>query len=114
MLVIALAAAAWVFYPALRIQYREQKQRAQLSAELTDLQARNARLSDQVAALKTPEGVEDMARETLGMVREGERAYVVVEDTATAEPPTAAPDRVTTPTETVWTQVLDALFGVRD
>lgn len=111
---LTVAVAAWIFYPVLRVQYREQKQRARLSAELTDLRARNDRLLEQVDRLKTPEGVEDVARETLGMVRAGEHAYVLVEDTAAPEPAAAQPDRVTTPTETVWTQVLDAVFGVRD
>lgn len=103
---------AWAFYPALRVQYREEKQRARLEAELTDLRERNDRLRAQVDRLKTPEGVEDVARESLGLVKEGEHAYVVTEGTAT--PTVAEPDRVLEEADTVWTQLLDLIFGVRD
>lgn len=110
--IVSVVVLAWVFYPALRVQYREEKQRARLEAELNDLRERNGRLRAQVDRLKTPEGVEDVARESLGLVKEGEHAYVVTE--GTVAPTVAEPDRVLEETDTVWTQLLDVVFGVRD
>ncbi len=109
---MVIVVAVWTFYPVLRVNYREEKQRARLEAELGDLRGRNQRLRAQVDRLKTPEGVEDAARESLGLVKAGERAYVVLEatDTPTASPP----DRVKAGPDSLWTQALDALFGVAD
>lgn len=110
--VAAVAVLAWTYYPALRVQYQEQKQRARLESELEGLKERNDRLRAQVDRLKTPEGVEDAARESLGLVKAGEHAYVVMDTTET--PTTADPDRHVVTTDTAWTQLLDALFGVKD
>lgn len=109
---IAVAAAVWTYYPVLKVHYREEKQKARLEVELEDLRSRNQRLRAQVDRLKTPEGVEDAARESLGLVKAGERAYVVME---TTEAPTVSePDRVKGEDDSVWVQVLDAVFGVAD
>jgi cell division protein FtsB len=45
-------------------------------AELRDLQRENARLKGRIRTLQRPEVLEREARE-LGMVRRGERAYVI-------------------------------------
>ncbi|MBA4371149.1 MAG: hypothetical protein C0418_06195 [Coriobacteriaceae bacterium] len=111
--IAVIAVLAWTFYPVLRVQYREERTKAQLEAELGALKTRNAGLQTQVERLKTPEGVEDVARETLGLVREGERAYVVVDGEATATTARIEPVRAPELTETVLTQVLDAVFGVQ-
>jgi cell division protein FtsB len=46
---------------------------------LTALTDQNGLLEDQVAALSTPTEIERLAREQLGYVRPGEKAFVVVE-----------------------------------
>jgi cell division protein FtsL len=46
--------------------------------KLAALEAENRRLEAEVAALYTPEEVERLAREQLGLVRPGEIGYVVV------------------------------------
>lgn len=60
--------------------------------------------------LKTPEGVEQLARDTLGLVKPGEQAYVVtggtIGETSTTIEPEAEDD---TP---MWQGVLDTLFGL--
>jgi cell division protein FtsL len=109
-----LVVTIWSFYPVARIQYRESREKARLERELASLQERNEKLGAEVDRLKTPEGVEEVARENLGMVRDGEHVYVVTnlqeEASATlsaeecaaidAGPPTAAQ------------RVLDAVFGI--
>ena len=69
--------AVWQFYPVLRMQYQEQRRVARLQRQLQTMRARNERLRADVERLKTPEGVEEIARESLGYVRPGENAYVV-------------------------------------
>lgn len=46
--------------------------------QLRALDVQNSRLREQVALLKTDDGVEEVAREKLGLVRPGELAYSVV------------------------------------
>lgn len=53
----------------------------QQAAEIDQLQARNQQLLNEVQFLKQgTEGVEHMARSELGMIREGETFYMVVDD----------------------------------
>ena len=116
----ALALCVWAYYPVARVQYRETRERARLQAELSAIQARNARLRTQVARLKTPEGVEDYARTQLGMVKQGENVIVVVdgtEPTPTVLPATAGPridsEEAVKPPVGPWTAFLDSVFGIR-
>lgn len=109
--VLVIAAIAWSFYPVMRVQYQEERNRAALQEELEGLQARNDRLRAQVDRLKTPEGVEELARENLGMVKEGENLYVVTdgeEATAALEVDSEASVQ---PQTSAWQKVLDVLFG---
>ncbi len=98
-------------YPVLRIQYQHERELQTLQSELDGLQSRNEDLREQVDELKTPEGVEQLARESLGMVKPGEQAYVVTggemgESSATvlAQQSAEAP---------FWQRALDVLFGFR-
>ena len=101
--------AAWTIYPVLRIQYIEQRNVATLEAELTGLKDRNAELRTQVDELKTPEGVEEIARETLGLVKPGEHAYVVTGASADATNAVEAGEG----SEPFWQQALDIVFGLQ-
>ena len=67
----------------------QQTEIATARAELADIVAENARLTQQVAALDTPAEIERIARDKLGFVRPGETAYVVI------EPEAPAPEAVT-------------------
>lgn len=100
--------AAWTIYPVLRIQYIEQRKVQTLEAELSGLKARNDALRSEVDELKTPEGVEALARETLGLVKPGEQAYVVtggsIGETETVDAADGQAGRF-------WQEVLDAVFG---
>lgn len=103
--------SAWMFYPTLKLQYAQSRENGMLQAELQGLKQRNQNLRKQVDRLKTPEGVEDAARESLGLVRPGENQYVVTgaEETRKADP---APIATTKAQHEAWyVPVLDALFG---
>ena len=52
---------------------------AELGAQMRQLEADNAAQNRRVEELNTPEGVERVARERYGMVRPGERVYIVEE-----------------------------------
>lgn len=111
LVVAAILIAAWTIYPVLRLQYQQERERQTVAAELAGLKDRNQELRAQVEELKTPEGVEQVARESLGLVKPGEQAYVVTgstlgEDTATVD----VDDEDGTP---LWQSALDVLFGFR-
>jgi len=109
--------AAWSFYPVARMQYREEREKQRLEAELSSLKERNSKLRAEVDRLKTPEGVEEVARENLGLVKEGENLYVVLDGEQTDATTTAAPDTAPTTAEIAgvqapsWQRVLDMVFG---
>lgn len=116
---VAIAAliivAAWSFYPVARVQYQEQRDKAKLEAELSALKDRNSKLRADVERLKTPEGVEEAARESLGYVKQGEDLYVVLDGTEKEATPTTQPDTapVSQDVSTGWGRLLDMVFGVR-
>ena len=108
------------YYPVARVQYRETRERTMLRTQLDAIRARNDRLRDDVARLKTPEGVEDYARLQLGMVKKGEHQVIVVDGT---EPTSVAMGKdserqidsaeALKPPVGQWTAFLDAVFGVQ-
>jgi cell division protein FtsB len=48
------------------------------TTQLTELQARNVQLEDQLAHLQSPESVDEVAREQLGLVKPDEKALAVL------------------------------------
>jgi hypothetical protein len=113
-LIVAVVLVGWYLYPVLRIHYAEQAEVARLEAQLSELQERNSGLRDQVEHLKTPEGVEAAARQSLGYVRPGENLYVVtVEGEDPAEAAVLADASADTGVEgPLWQSVLDFVFGL--
>lgn len=107
LLVAAVALTAWALLPTVRMGATERAQRAALQRELDGLQKRNDALRRQVDRLKTPEGVEQVARTSLGMVRPGERAYVVAGTTASREASPAPKDA-----QAGWSGALARLLGL--
>ena len=108
--IVALVLAAWWVYPTFKLQYEHQREVETLENELDDLKSRNEELRDEVDGLKTPEGVEQLARESLGLAKPGEQVYVVTgsvtpESTSTVD--AAAGDE-----QPLWQRALDALFGL--
>jgi cell division protein FtsL len=122
LIVGAIALFAVTYYPVARVQYRETRQRAQLQAEYSALQQRNARLGTMVARLKTTEGIQDYAQSQLGMVKQGENVVVVTDGSHPSQPATpaiAGPPQLENSGETTvapsgpWTAFLDAVFRVQ-
>jgi hypothetical protein len=111
-----LVLAAWWIYPVMRMHYVEQRNLSSLQAEYDSVQARNQALRQQVKQLKTPAGIEQAARESLGLVRQGESAYVVI-DGETRTPTATASASLTLPSASVPTAkdpitvLLDGIFG---
>ncbi|MDO8847447.1 MAG: septum formation initiator family protein [Coriobacteriia bacterium] len=109
MVIVAIALAAWWVYPTFRLQYEHEHEVETLEGELEELKSRNGELREDVEELKTPEGVEQLARDSLGLVKPGEQAYVVTggvatETTATVSPEGGGPE--------FWERALNALFGL--
>ena len=94
-------------YPVLRLQYQQQRELQTLQEELEGLKDRNADLRQQIDELKTPEGVERVARESLGLVKPGEHAYVVTGGMSVEATDTAESDDG----RSLGQRLLDAIFG---
>ena len=110
---VVVGAFAWSLYTPLKMHYTESREQYRLESELTELRERNAELREQVERLKTPEGVEEVARTSLGLVKEGENLYVVVEPEQADAPATALHRPDEPRSESLWLHVLDLVFGVR-
>ncbi len=113
---LGVVLAAWWVYPVLKMHYTEQRQLASLTAQYKAVTSRNATLRKEVEQLKTPQGIESAARETLGLVHQGENAYVVMQQGAKKKSaPSAASLASVAPTapSDPLTALFDALFGVR-
>jgi type II secretory pathway component PulJ len=116
-IVALVAVLAWSLYPAMRLQYQASRRVDGLQQQYDTLKKRNDALRTQVAALKTPQGVEKAAREGLGYTKKGENAYVVL-PAGTATPTDGAiagaseSSMAGTPEPSLLQVVLDALFGV--
>jgi cell division protein FtsB len=116
-IVALVVVLAWALYPALRLQYQGSRRMAGLEQQYVSLKARNDALRAQVAALKTPQGVEKAAREGLGYAKAGENVYVVIpsgQATSAQAGVTgvSAASAAATPVPSLLQLVLDALFGV--
>jgi cell division protein FtsL len=114
-IVALIVVLAWSLYPAFRLQYQASRSLAGIEQQSADLKARNAALRAQVAALKTPQGVEKAAREALGYAKKGDHAYVVVsgQATSTATGGVASASVAGSADPSLWQLALDALFGVQ-
>ncbi len=97
MLALTLLVAAFVlFFPARQLIVQRERISA-LEARRSALRAENERLTDRASRLSDPSEVEAMARERLGLVRPGEKAYFVE--------PTEAPDAPTADSgDSVWSR----------
>jgi cell division protein FtsL len=114
---VLVVVLAWSLYPAARIQYQESRRMAGLQQQYESLKTRNDALRAQVAALKTPAGVEQAAREDLGYAKSGDNVYVVVPSgQPTSTDPGAGPASTASmspaPAAPLFQVLLDALFGV--
>ena len=117
-LVLACVAfVAFSVFPAAQDYYVQSRVNDQLVAEYQAVLSRNQELEQHVAALQTDEGIEQLAHESLGWVKDGENAVSVVTD-GSADPgsdslsETGAVVEGSVPTPETWySPVLDVVFG---
>lgn len=88
-----------------------QEERA-LRLEISQLRRENLLLQADLQFTRSDQYVESVAREQLGLVRPGDRAFVLVGPAAapTVEPTTRR-EAPAPPERSAWRRVLDALFG---
>lgn len=78
-LLTVLQASLWIGQGSIAEVVALERQLGSMSATNEELRARNRRLEVEVAEFRNRlDSVEEMAREELGMVRQGETFYVVV------------------------------------
>jgi cell division protein FtsB len=117
-IVALVAVLAWALYPALRLEYQASRSLAGMNQQYASLKQRTSALRSQVAALKTPQGVEQAARQDLGYAKAGDNVYVVVPSgqatsTAAGSANVAAASVAGTSLPSLLQSVLDAIFGVQ-
>lgn len=90
MLLIVLVGAGFILFFPSRQLVLQRRHVDELEQRLGQLQAENAKLDENVKRLTDPAELEVLARERLGLVRPGERAYFV----EPVKPDTPSPPRV--------------------
>ncbi|WP_456379164.1 cell division protein FtsB [Thiolapillus sp.] len=86
-MLLVLQYRLWVGQGSLAEVFRLQQQIESQQQQLVQMKERNARLRAEVESLKTGlEAVESRARSDLGMIREGETFYQVIEPEPAANP----------------------------
>ncbi len=112
--VLTVAFGVVVLYGPAQQLYLDIREKDRLAAEYAAVVDRNAAIDTQVEALKTDEGIEDMARTQLGWVRQGEHA-VSVSGLDPQDPAefrgNIVSDDIPLP-DTWYSGILDPFFGV--
>jgi cell division protein FtsB len=75
-LIVLVGAGFILFFPSRQL-VQQRRHVGELERRLGQLQTENAKLDEDVARLTDPAELEVLARERLGLVRPGERAYFV-------------------------------------
>jgi cell division protein FtsL len=97
-----LLALAVAFGGAYWDEYQLGREAAGLTRELERLQRQNAQLREEIRLLNTPEYIERLAREQLGLVKPGEIAVILVQPTPAPTPAPAAPRQAVDPWWSRW------------
>lgn len=93
----AAAVAAFVFGTTSLQVYRLEREAARLEQLRGDLEEQNALLREEIKLLHTPQYIEKLAREQLGLVKPGEITLLIVQapsDPPRERPPQPRPGRV--------------------
>lgn len=117
--VVALGCLALIcvfLYQPVQQYYQSMRARDALALEYAALQERGEALQSNVDTLSSDAGMEDLAHEQYGLVKEGETAVNVsgVEDSSDGSstiPPNVSADSIDPP-DTWYSSILDPLFGV--
>ncbi|MCL2025064.1 MAG: septum formation initiator family protein [Coriobacteriia bacterium] len=118
-LILLMVLLSAVYYTPLRIWYREARQERVLAEHLAAVQAYNDQLRDSITSLETTEGIKAYARESLGLVEEGENIVIVTRNGRPISEATASERQMEIariPHEAqpfgAWTAFLDAIFRI--
>jgi cell division protein FtsB len=115
-LALCMVFAFWQMYPVLRDYYIASREHERLLAEYAAVLERNERVALQISNLKTPEGIEDRAREQFGWTKEGEQAVNItglsISDSSTALPAAVSTSSIVAEASW-WTDFLDMVFNVQ-
>ncbi len=84
--------------------YRLRREAAEMVRERELLRRQNVQLREEIRLLNTPEYIERIAREQLGLVRPGEIAIMLVRPTPAPTPPPASTSGP--PEESWWSRLL--------
>jgi len=116
-LTVVLVLAVYILYPVARSYYSAWRENGRLEAEYQALLDRNARIKEQVDALKTREGIEDWVRQQFGWVPAGEKAANItgldINESSLGLPASVEPGSVEM-SDLWWIKILDFIFGVED
>ena len=115
MLLACLVFSASLVYPTARGWYLSDREVGQLSGELAAIEARNDQIDSQTKVLETPEGIQDRAREQLGMVMNGEAAVNITGlalTTSSTALPAEVPRGLLLQEEGWWADFCDSFFAV--
>jgi cell division protein FtsB len=87
--ILALAVTALLFYLAVPLRtFIDQRHRlTELEHQTQVLEQQNLKLRHQIDLLRDPAYLEQIARECLGMVKEGEIGFIVVPEGGRSQPP---------------------------
>ena len=108
--VVAVVVTAVGIFPFRQIL--EQHDAVDSAEERLDaVRAENRLLEEEIVALRTPQGVERLAREQFGLVRPGEVAYIVDISEGAATPPLAPPPMLIRDGRPWWESVWDWMTG---
>jgi cell division protein FtsB len=110
MLLIVLVGAAFVLFFPTRQLVQQRRHIGDLEQRLSKLHVANARLDEDVKRLTDPAELEVLARERLGLVRPGERAYFVDPVKPKPTPIPRAPERAPW-WERSWESLISLLRG---
>ena len=82
-----------------------------LRVEIGELRRENLRLQAELVRVRSDQYVESVAREQLGLIKPGDRAFVLVGPAAPPTPEVQAPPPAARPEKAGWRRLLEALFG---
>ena len=98
----ALLALAVAYGGAYWDEYQLGREADRLARELEQLRRQNMQLREEIRLLNTPEYIERLAREQLGLVKPGEIAVILVQPTPAPAPIPAAPEPAVEPWWSRW------------
>jgi cell division protein FtsB len=96
-------------YPAYKDWREQEKLREKLEAELKEVRAENSKLRGEIEKLHSPDYVEILAREKFGLVKPGEKPYIVVSPEEEGEPQTTETTSSPSLKKSFWERTKDFL-----